>query len=533
MVALSKDLQADFYPKFPLFFARFVDLLQTKEPQIIEWTFTTLAFLYKYLWRALVKDIDRVYELQLPLLAANKPEHIQLFASESFAFIGRKITNKPSFVSLIFTKLVASPKDSLGVGQLLFQVIKGVKNQFHSNLDLYLPLYFKAVVALEGCVQDDPVFKAVEHCLLLMARHTTADFSTQVWKLLLAEVGGSKLPGLLGMLLILKQWVSFREGTLIGDIVAIANTLAAMTKHQLNENEQQTAAETTAAVMLCAQTKLPLEQFSRLGLLIYSCRWHLKAVLDFSTSIASHELFESHLLPHYLSFCHSITELGPNEHDLLLESLCRLIARKTSFPKAGHEVANYKLYPMEFTFAMRKTSATRSVPHVINGVLGRNLEELVNDKFKLLVSALVCLPNIRPVDEDSAKNLLKRIFFEIVALVEAVDAEAGEPQSKRAKTCRPSDFLERLGFISNLVMLNISHFARDMNEFLPWQAIEKILVNDKSTRNVFFLRAVDFYLTALHQSGHEELFTFEWLSRLYKTIGENISSPYHEVNFFF
>jgi U3 small nucleolar RNA-associated protein 20 len=196
VVAFAKDFQSSkekefifyFHPKFPDFFNRLVDLLQTKDAQIIEWTFTALAFLYKYLWKELVKDIDNVYKLQLPLLASDKPEHVQLFASESFAFIGRKITDKPFFVNLVFSKLRANPQDSLGVGQLLFQVVKGVKNQFHSNLDLYLPLYLKAVSQLHGCVKEDPVFLAVEHCFLLMARHTTSMFSTQIWKLLLVSV---------------------------------------------------------------------------------------------------------------------------------------------------------------------------------------------------------------------------------------------------------------------------------------------------------------------------------------------------------
>lgn len=101
VVAMSKDLLSDFYPHFSQFFQRLVDLLQTREPQIIEWTFTTLAHLYKNLWRHLVKDIEIVYELLLPLLASGKPSHIQQFASESFSFIGRKVSNKADRKSVV------------------------------------------------------------------------------------------------------------------------------------------------------------------------------------------------------------------------------------------------------------------------------------------------------------------------------------------------------------------------------------------------------------------------------------------------
>ena len=184
MVALSKDIVSDFYPHFSQFFQRLVDLLQTREPQIIEWTFTTLAHLYKNLWRNLVKDIENVYELLLPLLASGKPPHIQQFASESFSFIGRKVSNKTSFVELIFAKLLLKPDDSLGVGQLLFHLVKGVKEQFHTCLDVFLPLFLKHVSSVQESVKTNPVFCAVEHCFLLMSRHTTTTHCSKVWKLL-------------------------------------------------------------------------------------------------------------------------------------------------------------------------------------------------------------------------------------------------------------------------------------------------------------------------------------------------------------
>jgi hypothetical protein len=47
--------------------------------------------------------------------------------------------------------------------------------------------------------------------------------------------------------------------------------------------------------MMFNKIKLPLEQFSRLGPLIFSCRLGLNAVFSFSVKVATHELFESHM----------------------------------------------------------------------------------------------------------------------------------------------------------------------------------------------------------------------------------------------
>ena len=187
----------------------------------------------------------------------------------------------------------------------------------------------------------------------------------------------TKQPGLLGLLVLLHQWMTLRDGSLIVDPIAIANDLAMLPKENLNDEEQMAAAETIASLMMCNKIKLPLEQFSRLGLLIYSCRWSLNVVFSFSVKVATHELFESHLLPHYLSFCHSVSKMSSNEHEHLLDSLSRLVATKTAFPKSGNEMENYKLYPMEFSFAMRKAQDGRSVPNIVEEVLQRNVCDLV------------------------------------------------------------------------------------------------------------------------------------------------------------
>lgn len=61
VVQLARDLQTDFYPHFPDFFILITSLLETKDTEILEWAFTCLSYLYKYLWRLMVKDISNIY----------------------------------------------------------------------------------------------------------------------------------------------------------------------------------------------------------------------------------------------------------------------------------------------------------------------------------------------------------------------------------------------------------------------------------------------------------------------------------------
>lgn len=96
-----------YYPKFlNLLF----EILHTKDTDQLEWTFQSLAYIFKFLWRSLVKDISSVFVTLLPLLSDTKPDYINNFAAESFAFVTRKVKDKKSFLDLIL-KVVQKEQD--------------------------------------------------------------------------------------------------------------------------------------------------------------------------------------------------------------------------------------------------------------------------------------------------------------------------------------------------------------------------------------------------------------------------------------
>ena len=67
----------------------------------------------------------------------------------------------------------------------------------------------------------------------------------------------------------------------------------------------------------------------------------------------------SNLISFHITY--QFSKMSSNKHEYLLDSLSGLVATKTAFPKSGHEMENYKLYPMEFSFAMRKAQDGRGV----------------------------------------------------------------------------------------------------------------------------------------------------------------------------
>jgi len=62
-VQLSRDLQNDFYPYFPRLFNSITKLLETQNTEILEWSYQALSYLFKFLWRYMLKDLENVYKL--------------------------------------------------------------------------------------------------------------------------------------------------------------------------------------------------------------------------------------------------------------------------------------------------------------------------------------------------------------------------------------------------------------------------------------------------------------------------------------
>lgn len=181
-VQLSRDLQNDFYEYFPTIFESIIKLLDTQNTDILEWSFQTLSYLFKFLWRYMLKDLNNVYNLYSPLLNENRKEYIRNFAAESFAFLMRKVIDKNELVDFLLKRLKQHPDESMGIGRLLFEMFRGVKHQFNACTEQV----FKILLSKLNCFDDQDsnqlVFECVGKTVLSMAEYTNKQHSSLVWK---------------------------------------------------------------------------------------------------------------------------------------------------------------------------------------------------------------------------------------------------------------------------------------------------------------------------------------------------------------
>ncbi|KAI1003796.1 U3 small nucleolar RNA-associated protein 20 [Podosphaera aphanis] len=96
LLELITDFAHDLGHRFEKYYAKVLKIVTTiaetsHDVAVIEWSFTSLAFMFKYLSKLLVPDLRPTYDLMAPLLGKQRQRpHIARFAAEALSFLIKK-----------------------------------------------------------------------------------------------------------------------------------------------------------------------------------------------------------------------------------------------------------------------------------------------------------------------------------------------------------------------------------------------------------------------------------------------------------
>ncbi|KAF2495241.1 hypothetical protein BU16DRAFT_509945 [Lophium mytilinum] len=337
LLSLVGHFAHDLGVRFEKHFARTVSTVSQlaaarQEPEIIEWSFTCLAWLFKYLSRLLVPDLRPLFDLMAPLLGKRQQKYfVMRFAAESLSFLFRKAAasyhRDKAPLENIFEHIVKdlqSFSDQKNIDQykqglmvLITESVKGVQNGVHSGGQVivqelmsqsYASLKSSEYQELSSSIED--VLKGVVTALI---HHTN---STTFKPLLTAVLGQIRLHDsperedcirLSAQLIFLVSGV--RKGNRVEDWKDVLETLDSITAG-IEENRYKTASADVLSAYAVVFQSCPLE----------SSISHLGVLERFTT-----EPWESHFLP----FCMFFAKLGPERFGtLVLPHFRRFIASK-------------------------------------------------------------------------------------------------------------------------------------------------------------------------------------------------------------
>jgi len=518
VVAVARDLQKEFYDYFPEFLSEMICLLQTKDVEQIEYTFTTLAYLFKFLWRYLTRNIKTVVPLLLPLLADTQPVYINRFAAESFAFVVRKIKDKDSFLKLVLHILEDRNKDAKengvsGCAKLLFEVISGTPGQFHSCGEQMLLLYFNALQ--DESIDQKLIYEVLREIITCILQNIHPQKCDIMWNIILKVIDmfverskqllefSEKKHALVLFLRLVHIIISYKNGRFLIDAVSLTKRFTTMMDTLSEDNNiMKEIINVSVAILSASNVKLMQENSSQLLLKIMTVN-DMELLYSSVENLIHYSSFEALVLPYVLR---RSTSIGFNNKTLLL--LAKVILAKASPCLTGITLDKWRKYILDI----------RNIENIDYLLL--ELKTLSTDAVSLdALRILIILPHLKPLREEF-KNMLKNgLLFLYKKILKHDNADDAADINKTA-------------FVFLLTLESLIHVSEpsDLHEFLIKSNIKIVDLVNKHYDNKYILNAIDLCITYFAASQHHaDYINLALFDKLNDNIVKKFNSPYGNV----
>lgn len=384
IVALARDIEAYFYPYFSDCLILLVDLLKCHDTEVLENIFMCLVYLFRILWKFILKEFKTVYELYATRLLTDQKDYIQAFAAESFAFVIRKSKSPAELLTIIFDSIQIESSLANGIGHLLFEVMRGVKSQLHSCCKTFLPLIMKTYFATNSNENLRNTFLFVFELLI---QNVDVEHSDIVWDSLCIDYcEKTSLPDLL---LFLKVVTEGKKGKFIKNPEALSIYFRNLLTLSHTEQSYQLLLHCIASLFLNKYEDISRASFKKIISKVYNYDGFVLSTYNFTSKLFESEFFEMHVLDNALLFVAKFLKLDlkDSEHfKVTLEFVVNLIIFKRPRPMYGEEISNYTKYSLNFAPENNICDVLLSLIHP---------KENLNYNWY----SLVCIPHIKPIND--------------------------------------------------------------------------------------------------------------------------------------
>ena len=329
VIAFAKDIQHDFYPHFRNIFKLLLVHLNTQNVEIIENVFLCFAYLFKILWRDMVRDIDDIFVLYAQhLLHEHKRDYIVMFASQSFSFLLRKCTDFDQLTHLLLDTIRKKPELTNGVGYLIFEAVKGVQGQLHAVAGDLLP----SLVSVYGqtpYAECPNCHDCVHYCFEALANFISKEHVEIVWDVITPPSTNQSSTKLVCHLQLMRIFVDFKKSVLVKDANELVKVCTRLVSTNPNEEIRRKTVEIGTILIKNMDTIITISNIQVLVNVVFNSGLKNESIFEFCEQLFSFRFFERDLLPAMVKFVGSFSFSSP-EMDSLIQFLCRLIRQKTS-----------------------------------------------------------------------------------------------------------------------------------------------------------------------------------------------------------
>ena len=344
LLDLLSNFAHDLGVRFEPHFSRAVTLVASVaakhvDVEVIEWSFNCLAWLFKYLSRLLVPNLQPVFAIMAPVLGREPQKlHTTRFAAEAMSFLVRKAATVYAKDSRPLNIIIGTIRDDIlrlsesgmkgsqlqlyqhGLMTLLLNAMKGIDRKLYSVGPSIYRCIFDHLFALDQDHHD--VFADIVYGVTVaLIHHSDADNFQPLQEIIIEQIHGLDTSSPVssvthcGHLLFIIATV--RKGTRVQNWVPILNSLVELLDLcKTSSNEAITQIYKAAAVIL---------QSSPLDLVLPKFRTAMNTIAS------------EHLAPQFLPFCNYFCDLGRERfQELLLPYFSKFVVAQ--WQKYEHEL---------------------------------------------------------------------------------------------------------------------------------------------------------------------------------------------------
>ena len=330
LLDLAAHFAHDLGKEFEKYFERLVCLIadvaaSNEAPDVVEWSFTCLAWMFKYLSRLLSQDLRPLLRIFRPYLTSRK-EHVSRFSAESLAFLVRKAAlmypKKKAPLTLAVTELLScttsDQSSRFGVMSLLLESCLGTSAELHSSAEYLVECLLDAAANQEDNVEAQEV---VNGTLVGLVHETDSQSFAPVGKQVLnfaqkALINGNSHHVILAVGL-LQTIVGSRKGARISSWESILSTSVDLLNFESVRAQTKSKQESLALSAL-------LLQYAPMDKLLPSLKSLLDATLN---GLVASDFF---------AYCTTVADLGRERfQQLLLPRLQDFIKQRYAEDETG------------------------------------------------------------------------------------------------------------------------------------------------------------------------------------------------------
>ncbi|RMZ81653.1 hypothetical protein DV737_g2420, partial [Chaetothyriales sp. CBS 132003] len=305
LMSLTAHFAHDLGREFEKYFARTVSLAADVAAthgavEVVEWCFTSMAWLFKHLSKLLVPDLRPLLGIMIPYLSHRK-EYVARFSAESLAFLLRKAMSQYSkqktrltvAVRCLVESVSAEQQGRLGILMLLVESCLGTEGELYSAAENMMRCLLD-VVSLQAFAPELEVL--LEGFVVGLAHRTTSDGFEPILNVILSETHSQSETGNSAGVNCYLSLVQATIGTRKGSrILSWKNLLEAIVPILQRQNDMTEAGDQRQLVLSISALVLQYAPVNEL--------------LPFSTPLVELSTHQSRTTE-FFSFCALMADLG-------------------------------------------------------------------------------------------------------------------------------------------------------------------------------------------------------------------------------